>query len=376
MTSLRTNKTLRRHRSGRYSRRLNKHGRQIGGAEPSLIEQLGSMVRGNEEEDKPKLPSESITDVLDDEQPNEDEKQNDGVVEEQKEEGNYITSMLTNVIGDSTLGNDNINTNEDEETETDEEGEEVDEEGEEVDEKGEEDDEEETEEGKEEETEEEGEEEETEEETEEEGEEEKGLVGSLLENVMPSTEAQTEDKEGDVDMNFLELNKEEAIGKLARQLDISPEDVVLTKDVDQETNMEKRVGAINADDGLLVANENLTAGDVVAELMFIYPSIFDGVQLLDDIDTIHNANIKVDSSKDNCEVVSVMKYMPYPGNKLYSFKVKTVLLKMNQAVEKGTELILNRDLSIKFLSQNGNVIINHPIVGNSVEEEVMIGDLL
>lgn len=360
MTSLRTNKTLRRHRSGRYSRRLNRYGKQIGGAEPSLIEQLGSMVRGNdEEEDKPKLPEESITDVLDDEQQNEiqDEEQNDENTEETQDESNYIASMLTNVIGNNTVSNENENTDGGEETETDEEGEEVTENDEEETEEGEE----ETEEG--------------EEETEEE-EEEKGLVGSLLENVMPSTETQTEEeKEEEVNMNFLESNKEEAIGKLAQQLDISPEDVVLTKDVDQKTNMEKHVGAINADDGVLVANENLTAGDVVAELMFIYPSIFDGVQLLDDIDTIHNANIKVDSSKDNCEVVSVMKFMPYPENKLYSFKVKTVLLKMNQAVEKGTELILNRDLSIKFLSQNGNVIINHPIVGNSVEEEVMIGEL-
>jgi len=369
MASLRTNKTLRKYRSGRHSRRLNRRVRQIGGAEPSLIEQLGSMVSSNEET-KPKLPEESITDVLDAEQDNEkqyEEQQNDNNIEEPRDdEGNDITSMITDVIRNNTI-------NRDEGDETDEESEEVGEdEDEEEDERGEE----EKDEGEEETVEEGG----TEEiDEDDEDEEEKGLVGSLLENVIPSTESSTgekKDEEDDVNMNFLELNKEEAIGKLAQQLDISPEDVVLTKDVDQGTNLEKRAGVINVDDGALVANENLTAGDVVAELMFIYPSIFDGVQLLGDIDTVHNANIKVDSSKDNCEVVSVMKFMPYPGNKLYSFKVKTVLLKMNQAVEKGTELILNRDLSIKFLSQNGSVIINHPIVGNSVDEETMIDDLL
>lgn len=182
-------------------------------------------------------------------------------------------------------------------------------------------------------------------------------------------ESETEPKEEESSSEFATKNKETAIKTISSQLGIPEEDVMLTEEANGNVSVTE--DGIRVENGKLLSNKSLSAGEYIAEIAFVYPSIFDGIQLLKDIDILQNARIKVSPGNENCEIVSMMKFVEYPKNPLYSIKVQSVLLQMNQAVSSNTEIVLNKELVLRFISSKNKEITSFPVLemGEVIEED-------
>jgi hypothetical protein len=187
----------------------------------------------------------------------------------------------------------------------------------------------------------------------------------------PEPEPESEPKEEESSSEFATKNKETAIKTISSQLGIPEEDVMLTEEANGNGNVSVTEDGIRVENGKLLSNKSLSAGEYIAEIAFVYPSIFDGIQLLKDIDILQNARIKVSPGNENCEIVSMMKFVEYPKNPLYSIKVQSVLLQMNQAVSSNTEIVLNKELVLRFMSSKNKEITSFPVLemGEVIEEE-------
>jgi len=183
-------------------------------------------------------------------------------------------------------------------------------------------------------------------------------------------EEEVSDKE--VSTEFATKNKETAIQTISSQLGVQAEDVILTSDAStQNGDVSITKDSLRVEGEKLISNKSLSAGEYVSQIAFVYPSVFDGIQLLSDADLLQNARVKISPGNENCKIVSQMTFVEYPKNKLYSIKAHTVMLQMNQAVPEGTEIVLNKELVFRVLSSKNKEITSFPVLemGEIIEEE-------
>lgn len=156
-----------------------------------------------------------------------------------------------------------------------------------------------------------------------------------------------------------------AAANLSALLGVKPEDIAATEPAGEPP-------AVSA--GVIVAAREYKPDDVVAQLVFFYPLVFQGISVMPDSKRLRGGRFLIypqGSGASNCRVASDYTFAPIPGNEDYSVRTHVISVRANRVIRAGERLSVDRELTVRVVDGDPDrVLMSYVVVGEAASAHV------